>query len=281
MMGGSRRMARPLRRMPGRMAWAVLGVALLGVPPPPARAQQAPAASWQQVPEQQNLEILPTLYLWFPWTTTDVRPFNARIPSTSSTIGPGSLISHLTWVPFMGAVEVRSGSFGLITDYLHAPVKAGISTRNIIFTGANAGQTLDSGTVIAVYRAIALPDQYADVGIGVRAWGFDGDISLNPRGQFLSPVKVSNGGSWADPLIGLRYHRDLGNGYGATGYADVGGFGVGAHVDWQLVGTIDYTPWPAMDLHAGFRTINFDINGPRAEFNVHMYGPILGATFHF
>jgi len=56
----------------------------------------------------------------------------------------------------------------------------------------------------------------------------------------LSPATASNGGSWADPLLAARYHRDLGNGYSATVYGDIGGFGIGAHLDWQLVGTTDY-----------------------------------------
>jgi hypothetical protein len=31
------------------------------------------------------------------------------------------------------------------------------------------------------------------------------------------------------------YHYDFGNGFGLTAYGDVGGFGVGAHVDWRLI----------------------------------------------
>lgn len=50
---------------------------------------------------------------------------------------------------------------------------------------------------------------------------------------------VTRGTSWADPLIGARYHRDLGNGFSATVYGNVGGFGLGAHTDWQVLGTID------------------------------------------
>ena len=52
---------------------------------------------------------------------------------------------------------------------------------------------------------------------------------------------MNRSAGWADPLIGGRYHRELGNGFGLTAYGDVGGFGVGAHSDWQVLGTIDYT----------------------------------------
>lgn len=226
-----------------------------------------------------GVELLATPYLWVPWTSSNIRPSNTRIPSASSTIDPGKLISHLTWVPFMGQVEIRNGRFGFVGDFIHAPVKSGISTRNILFGGGTGKVTIDTGSGVFLYRPIASPDQYIDIGVGFRVWGVDGEIALNP--QRLRPVTVSNGFVFADPLIAARYHRELGNGFGATLYGDLGGFGVGAHFDWQVVGTIDYAMKPGMHLHAGFRSLNFSYGGPAANFNVNMYGPIIAATFRF
>src|SRR5262249_5446636 len=120
------------------------------------------------------IEVLATPYLWLPWTSVGVRPSDTRIPSISDTIGPGDLISHLTWVPFRGEVEFRNAPFGVPPDYIHAPLKSGISPRNILFTGGAGGLTIDTGTAMFLYRPFALPDQYVDVGAGFRAWGFDG-----------------------------------------------------------------------------------------------------------
>jgi hypothetical protein len=258
-----------------RLLGALLAATLSGTGFHEARAQQVGP------PPAGQIEVLATPYLWLPWTSVGVRPSDTRISSVSDTIGAGDLISHLTWVPFMGQVEFRNGPFGLLADYIHAPLQAGISTRNILFTGGAGGLTINTGTAMFLYRPLALPDQYVDVGAGFRAWGFDGDISLSPRFQRLSAVNVSHGGAWADPLIAMRYHLELGNGYSATAYGDVGGFGIGAHVDWQLVGTIDYALRPGVDLHAGFRSLNFNVGAPRADFNVNMYGPIVSATFRF
>jgi len=258
-----------------RLLGALVVAALSGTGFHEARAQQV------SPPPAGQIEVLATPYLWLPWTSVGVRPSDTRIPSASDTIGPGDLISHLTWVPFMGQVEFRNGPIGLLADYIHVPLKAGISTRNILFTGGAGGLTINTGTAMFLYRPVALPDQYVDVGAGFRAWGFDGDISLSPRFQLLPAVNISHGGAWADPLIAMRYHLELGNGYSATAYGDVGGFGIGAHVDWQLVGTIDYALRPGVDLHAGFRSLNFNLGAPRADFNVNMYGPIVSATFRF
>jgi hypothetical protein len=257
---------------------ALLAIAFALVVLGDARAQQ-PADQTAPPALLPGIEVLATPYLWLPWTSGTIRPSDTRFPSVSDTIGPDKLISHLTWVPFMGQAEFRSGPFGLVIDYLHAPLKSGISTRNILFGGGTGTFTIDTGSAVFLYRALTLPDQNADFGLGFRAWGLDGGIALNEAR--LPPVTIANGLAWADPLIVGRYHRDFENGLGATAYADFGGFGLGAHFDWQLVGTIDYTIRPGLDLHAGFRSLNFSYGAPNANLNVNMYGPIISATFRF
>ena len=75
----------------------------------------------------------------------------------------------------------------------------------------------------------------------------------------------------------------VGNGFGLTAYGDVGGFGVGAHTDWQVLGTVDYSLSQSWNLHLGYRSLNFAITGSegRFGFDVHMRGPIIAGTFRF
>ena len=228
--------------------------------------------------DPEKLEIIPTPYLWLPWTSVDANGTKRGLLSASKTIDPGTLVDHLTWVPFMGQFEFRDGGqFGLLTDYIHAPLKSGISrSRDALVIGGGAGLNLDTGSALLLYRAIHQPEQYLDLGAGVRVWGIDGDISLNRR--VLRSVSLTKGGSWVDPMLAIRYHRDLGSGFGATAYGDVGGFGAGANVDWQIIATVDYALRPGIELHAGFRTLNFDISAPRADFTTHLYGPLISAT---
>ena len=249
-----------------------------------ARAQQ-PEGQPPPAPPPATLlpgiEVLAVPYVWFPWIGAGIRPADTRLSSTSNTIDPGKLYSHLTWVPFMGQAEFRSGSFGLVTDFIHAPLKSGISTRDILFSSGTGEFTLNQGSAVVLHRALALPDQSADIGFGFRAWGLDGQIALSGRRQRLPAVTVVNGLSWADPLIAARYHYDFGNGFAATAYGDLGGFGLGAHFDWQLLGTLDYALRPGLDLHFGFRSLNFSYGAPRTNISMNMNGPIISATFRF
>ena len=155
-----------------------------------------------------------------------------------------------------------------------------------MFSGGQAGLIADAGTALLLYRLFEQPTQYADLGVGFRAWGFSANLTLNPG--ILPGQSVNRSASWVDPLIAGRYHFDsqrfLPNGFGLTAYGDVGGFGVGAHSDWQVIGTIDYTLNPWVDLHLGYRSLNFNYTasgGLDLGFNVHMKGPLLAATFKF
>ncbi len=133
-----------------------------------------------------------------------------------------------------------------------------------------------------LYRLLDHPNQTIDAGLGFRFWDVSADTILNGRGV-IPTVSVSDSGSWTDPLIAARYHCDFGNGFGLTGYGDVGGFGIAAHADWQITGTLDYALEPWMDLHVGYRSLNvrYSASAKPIGFNVHMKGAIIGATIRF
>ena len=200
----------------------LVAFALIGLSDAHAQQSDSQAALATILP---GIEVSATPYLWLPWISAGIRPADTRIPSVSDTIGAGKVVDHLTWVPFMGQAEFRSGPFGIVVDYIHAPLKSGISTRNILFGGGTGNFTLNTGSAVFLYRALALPDQNADLGLGFRAWGLGGEIALNQERRRLPPVTIANGLAWADPLIAARYHYDFGNGFAATAYGDLGGFG--------------------------------------------------------
>jgi len=156
----------------------------------------------------------------------------------------------------MGTLEIRDGSIGLLGGAFHVPVSTDITTRNVFFNGGTAGLITNAGTAILLYRALEQPTQYADLGVGFRAWAFTANLTLNPG--IFPGASATRQATWVDPLIGERYHYDRNNGFGLTAYGDVGGFGVGAHSDWQVPGTIDYAVKPSVDLHLGYRSMNFN-----------------------
>src|SRR5271163_4452193 len=62
----------------------------------------------------------------------------------------------------MRAAEIRDGDFGFMIDYLHTPLLAGITTKNIVFSGGTGGLGLDGGLAMFYYRPFKQPDQYLE-----------------------------------------------------------------------------------------------------------------------
>jgi hypothetical protein len=239
------------------------------------------AASAQEVTTPSGYQFFVTPYLWLASVhATTLTPL-VREPEVNSDVGVFQLLSHLDGAPFMGSGEVRYGQFGFLVDAIHLPVSTDITTHDIFYQGGKAELKANTGTGMALYRVLEDPVQFADAGLGFRAWGFSDTVELNPG--LLRGVNINSSAGWTDPLIGGRYHRDLGNGFCLTAYGDVGGFGVGAHTDWQVLGTVDYSLNPSWNLHLGYRSLNFNITGSEGifGFNVHMRGPIIAGTFRF
>src|SRR5204862_7861691 len=125
-----------------------------------------------------------------------------------------------------GADELRYGPFGLLSDFITHTVVANIQTRDVFFQGGKAAEATNTGTMILFYRGLDSPEQFIDVGAGVRPWGFSATMTLNAG--LLSRRIITRDVSWADPLIAARYPREHRNGFGVTGYAAFGRLGPGA-----------------------------------------------------
>ena len=253
-----------------------------GGPPTPPPSLPAPVLSQPPVPPPvlaSGLQVSFTPYLWLTGVHTTIDTPLARAPTVNSDVGAFQLLGHLDGVPVIGAAEFRDGPFSLLGDVIHLPVGTNVTTRNVFFNGGSAALTANIGTAVFLYHAVEQPVQSLDGGVGFRAWGVSSEVTLN--GGLLPTTSVSRSAEWGDPLIAARYHRDLGNGFGLTAYGDVGGFGVAAHVDWQLLGTLDYALKPWLALRLGYRTLNVTASGSNFGYIVHLRGPILGATFRF
>jgi hypothetical protein len=254
------------------------------VTPPPVLTAPPPLAPPPSPPPSSllsGLQLIAYPYLWLAGLNMAITTPLARAPQVNVSIGAGEILGDLNNVPFMGAAELRDGPFGVLADAMHLPLGVPLTTRNIFYSGGNTGVVTSIVTGDFLYRVLDQPVQTIDGGLGFRFWDVSADTILN--GRLLPTTSVSDSGSWADPLIAARYHRDFGNGFGLTAYADVGGFGIAAHADWQITGTIDYALKSWLDVHLGYRSLNVSYSASERPigFNVHLKGPIIAATLRF
>jgi len=247
-------------------------VVLVGTGTQAARAQEASG--------QPGWQFLVTPYLWVSSVTVTTKLPRPNVPDITAHVDFNELLTHMSWVPFMGSVEARNGRFGVFVDYIHAPLRAGITTRNDLFNSGTAKVAMNIATVDFLYRVVDRPEQHLDAGVGVRPWGITSTLSLN-AGR-LPATTFAQGASWADPLLVARYHYELGSGFGLSVYGDLGGFGLAAHTDWQVGGTVDYLVASWIDVHVGYRSLNVTYSSADGRgFNTDMKGPLFAATFRF
>jgi hypothetical protein len=253
-------------------------------------AQQAPAPSGSSVLPgapptppatfASGVQVTVTPYLWLAGVNAAIKTPLPQAPEVNASVSAIDVLGHLDGVPFLSAFEIRDGHFSLLADVIHLPVGTNITTRNVFFNGGSAALTTNAGTALFLYHVLDQPIQMLDAGGGFRAWGFSAGLTLN--GALLPTASENRADSWADPLIAARYHRELGDGFGLTAYGDVGGFGAGAHVDWQVIGSLDYALKPWVALRLAYRSLNFNYTAANSiGFNVHLKGPLLAATFRF
>jgi len=180
--------------------------------------------------------------------------------------------------PAMLAGEARNGRYAVFTDFLYLGNEVGGTLSGPLATAVNVHLNTVIWTFGGSYRVVDNGAATLDLLAGGRLWYMDTDITL------AGPVNTLQGSgskTWVDPIVGLSGTVDLGNGFGLRGSADVGGFGVAADLDWQVVGALQYQYNQMVSFEAGYRYLDVDYSDDGFVYDMVMQGPIIGATFKF
>ena len=87
--------------------------------------------------------------------------------------------------------------------------------------------------------------------------------------------------SWWDPLIGVRLLMPFAEAWSLVGYADVGGFGVGSDLTYQLLAGVNWQFARSVSAKAGYRYLNQDYEHDGFVWDMGSSGFYLGAGFRF
>ncbi|MGE0716433.1 MAG: hypothetical protein AB7P02_13410 [Alphaproteobacteria bacterium] len=231
--------------------------------------------------DRWTFELTP--YFWAAGVKGDITLPSQLRPSGSLDIGVDAkftdILSNLGGVPFMGMGEAHYGPYGILTDILYLKVETEADTRGVAFGSSEARLTNTIGSVIGTYRAVEDRWQTLEFGGGVRVWSMSTKVSLSPGA--LGGGSASKSLTWADPVMAARYRRRLTDQLSLSFYGDVGGFGVGSDIAWQVLATVDYAVTPTIDLKLGYRYLAFEYEADRAHYDLAFHGPFLAATFRF
>jgi hypothetical protein len=183
---------------------------------------------------------------------------------------------------FMGAADARKGRLVFLGDlmWVHLGGSQGLSVRNRpdirkVTVNTKAWEV----TALAGYRVLDKGPVIMDLMAGGRLNGQRQAITYN--GPLLN-LSASLSKTWIDPIVATRVFVPLGQKFSLSGYGDIGGFGVGSHLTWQALGTVNYQINRKMRLGVGWRY--FKINYEDHDgflYDIAQSGPIIGLRTDF
>lgn len=213
-----------------------------------------------------------TLYGWGAGVTGDFTPFSGA-PTLSFEKSLSDVIEDLDGAFFMTGLA-RRGNLVLFGDLTYsassrdglvppgAPASGEVKIRSLTLA---AGQRFDLGGGTTI-----------DALGGLRAWNLDGKVSVP-----AAAIDVSPGADFVDPILAVRVNTPIADRWSLLSYADVGGFGVGSDLTWQLAVSANYQASDRLYLSVGWRHLYVDYSGRNTVFKGAMSGPLIGATFTF
>jgi len=92
---------------------------------------------------------------------------------------------------------------------------------------------------------------------------------------------LSRDKDWVDPFIGGRFQLGLSERWSLSLRGDVGGFGVGSDLTWNVTALLGYRLSETTTLAIGYRHLDIDYANGNFEFDAQFSGPYLGLSFRF
>lgn len=235
---------------------------------------------------------------WFTGWTFDVAPFYLWLPALDGRITVGetsasvdqsvgdTLDLALESLKFgaTGRVEARKGRALLTLDLMYMDLGENVQTD------VGAGVTVRSKQLILEFgggyhlldwsvAGEGTPSLAVDVLAGERYVDLDSGLTIE------HVLDVDRSQDWLDPFVGGRLTVNIIDRLSVAVRGDIGGFGVGSHVTWNMAAILRYQVSPRVSVGAGYRILDINYSegtGAHAfRYDVQMRGPVLGLDLHF
>jgi hypothetical protein len=191
---------------------------------------------------------------------------------------------------FMALFEARKGPWSYTLEGVYFKLKSEPSSSwqgplgNTNTGSLEATMTEQLYQLSAAYRVM---DEHTKVDVlgGARYTQLDANLNLVvTTGNSLLPGgsnSISGTENWWDPVIGTRVIQPLSDAWSLVGYADVGGFGVGSKLTYQLLAGVNWQFSKSVSAKAGYRYLYQDYENGGFVWDMASSGFYLGAGFSF
>jgi hypothetical protein len=203
--------------------------------------------------------VLAEPYLMFPNLkgTTGV----GTLPDAEVDADAGKVFSHLK-LGAMLFIEVVNDRWALSSDILYMKLAQ----------DAKSGTLINSGKITVKQFAWELSGlrklmSWLETGVGLRLNSLNTDLDLvtNNIGGSTTTRSKSVTATWVDPIVIARIKSDAGKKFIYQFRGDIGGFGIGADLAWQIQTYVGYRFSKLFQLTGGYRIISIDYNKGTGE----------------
>lgn len=216
-------------------------------------------------------------YLW----AAGIKGTLATLPSAPAAdvdFGFNDILKNLD-LGFMMLAEARNDRFVALLDLTWTQLGGKADTPGTPFSSVKLVSTVAFGALTGGYRVVSEPGGFIEPFVGGRLWYLETKVKL--KDNTASSRKGSESEVWFDPIVGVRAQLNLGSHVFLAGYADVGGFGVGADLTWQVYGGAGYQFSSSWAAFAGYRYLSVDYSKDGFVYDIDQHGPMLGVTYRF
>ncbi len=223
-------------------------------------------AAASSVAQADEWEYRVTPYLWIPSFDADL-----TIGDSDSVESDTSFLEVLDF-GFLINGEARRGKWGVIAEYNFLALSEDASTPG---GRASAEASLDGNMfgLAGAYRFYEDERSSVDAFGGVRAWWIETKI------EFQRAPNPSRSNNWIDPIVGLRGSYAVTDNIALSGLADIGGFGVGSDLQWELLGRATYRFNDLFGVGLGYRHLALDFDDDGLVLDTTITGPFLALDF--
>lgn len=213
-----------------------------------------------------------TLYGWgariggdfTPFTGGPVLSFDKSLSEVLEDLDAVFLVTGLAingdFVVFGGLSYSAASKSGLVAGAI--PASGEVKQAALTLTAGR--RIVDGGTTTV------------DALAGARIWLLDGEVNVPAAAVSLAPEK-----RFVDPIIAARVNHRIADRWTVLGYVDLGGFGVGSDLTYQLAMTANYQMTDSLYVSGGYRHLYVDYSEDGTAFDGAMSGPVVGLSWRF
>ena len=236
-------------------------------------------ASAQPASAEKKWNFLTDVYLMFPYMDGETGIGN--LLSVPVEANPGDIFSKLKMAAML-YLEANTGKWAITSDLVYMNLNQEVTPGTLFHSGEVSAKEL-IWEPAGLYRIVP----FLEVGLGGRLTSLSTDIDARrnvfPAGT--EEVTASGSKTWMDPIIITRLSAEIKQKWLFQFRGDIGGFGIGSDLTWQLQGYAGYRFGKVFQLTAGYRYLSVDydkgVDTERFVFNTASFGPVLRFGFNF